>query len=97
VATDPKRIELHLDSDPRFAAAAGGAVRYLAEASGMPEEDCREFQSATVNACLAAFESHSIHTHVVEVRRFEDRLEVVVDSNAGSAAIRIARPVSSHS
>jgi len=95
VATDPKRIELRLDADPSFAAAAGGAVRYLAEAAGMPEELCREFQEATVRACLEAFESHSVHAHVVELYRFDDRLEVVVDSNAGSAAIRLARPVGS--
>ena len=97
MATDPKRIELRLDADPCFAAAAGGAVRYLAEASGLPEEVCREFQQDTVRACLDAFESRSIRTHVVELCRFEDRLEVVVDSNAGSAGIRLARPVDSRS
>ncbi len=97
MATDPKRIELRLDADPCFAAAAGGAVRYLAEASGLPEEVCREFQQDTVRACLDAFESRAIRTHVVELCRFEDRLEVVVDSNAGSAGIRLARPVDSRS
>jgi hypothetical protein len=95
VATDPKRIELHLDADPRFAAAAGGAVRYLAESSGMPEEVCREFQTATVQACLQAFESHGAHAHIVEFCRFEDRVEVVVNSNAGSAPIRLSRSVAS--
>jgi len=95
VATDPKCIRLHLDADPRFAAAAGGAVRYLAEASGMSEELSREFQEATIRACLEAFESGSTQPHVVELCRFEDRLEVIVDSNAGSAAIRLARPVNS--
>jgi len=101
VAADPKRIELRLDADPCFAAAAGGAVRYLSEASGLPEEVCREFQQDTVRACRMAaepaFESRGIRTHVVELCRFEDRLEVVVDSNAGSAAIRLARPVDSRS
>jgi hypothetical protein len=97
VATDLKRIEIHLDPDPRFAAAAGGAVRYLAEASGMPEEVCREFQAATVEACLEAFESRNVRTHVVELCRFEDRLEVIVDSKAGAAAIRLARAVDSRS
>jgi hypothetical protein len=96
VATDPKCIELRIDADPRFAAAAGGAVRYLAEASGMPEEVCREFQEATVRACLEAFEANNTGPHIVELCRFEDRLEVVVDSKAGSNAIRIARPVGSH-
>jgi len=97
VATEPKRIELHLDADPRFAAAAGGAVRNLAEAAGMSEEVCREFQEATIRACLEAFESRVVNSHVVELRCFEDRLEVIVDSNAGQSAIRLARPVTSHS
>ena len=96
MATDSKRIELHLDADPRLAAAAGGAVRYLAEASGMSEELCREFQEATVRACLEAFESSGPRSHVVQLCRFADRLEVVVDANAGSAAIRLARPVNAH-
>jgi hypothetical protein len=98
VATDPIRIELHLDADPCFAAAAGGAVRYLAESSGMSEEVCREFQQATVRACLQAFESCNARTHhVVELCRFENRLEVIINSNAGPAVIRLARPVGSHS
>jgi hypothetical protein len=96
VATDPKPIELHLDADPCFAAAAGGAVRYLAESSGMPEEVCREFQAATVHACLKAFDSRSPNSHVVELCRFDDRIEVVIDSNAGPAAIRLSRSVVSH-
>jgi hypothetical protein len=94
VATDPKRIELRIDADPRLAAAAGGAVRYLADASGMPEDVCREFQEATIRACLEAFESSNARAHIVELCRFADRLEVVVDSK-GSNAIRIARPVGS--
>jgi len=96
VATDPKRIELHLDADPRFAAAAGGTVRCLAEFAGMPEDVCREFQDATIRACLEAFESRPTSSHVIEFSRFEDRVEVVVDSNAGAAAIRLTRSVNSH-
>jgi hypothetical protein len=96
VAADPQRIELHLDADPCFAAAAGGAVRYLAESCGMSEEVCREFQQAMVRACLQAFESRStLSHHVIEFCRFEDRLEVIINSNAGTAAIRLARRVTS--
>jgi len=93
VATEPKRIAIYLDSDPRFAAAAGGAVRYLAESAGMSEEECREFQEATVKACLDAFESHANSSHLIEFCRFDDRLEVVLDANAGSSAIRLSRAV----
>ena len=91
MTTEPKRIELQLDSDPRLAAAAGGAVRFLAETAGMPEDVCREFQEATVRACLDAFRAHDRNPHTVEFLVFPDRLEVTVD--AGSSAIRLARSV----
>jgi hypothetical protein len=93
VITEPKRIELRIDSDPRLAAAAGGAVRFLAEAAGMPEEVCKEFQEATVRACIKAFDSHPMGSHTVELLVFGDRLEVGVDTNSGSAAIRLSRSV----
>jgi len=93
VTTDPKRIELHIDSDPRLAAAAGGAVRFLAEAAGMPEEVCKEFQEATVRACLKAFDAPAARSHTVEFLVFGDRLEVTVDPDAGSSAIRLTRSV----
>lgn len=97
MATDPKRIRVQLDPDPRFAAGVGGAVRFLAEASGMSEEVCKEFQQATVAACLTAFQSESVKCHVVEFLRAEDRIEVVVDSGMDGEPIRLARPVSAHS
>lgn len=92
VTTEPKRIQLHLDSDPRFAAAAGGVVRYLAESIGMPEEVCREFQQATLRACSDAFAARD-GEHTVELLIFADRLEVTVDPGAGSQAIRLSRSV----
>jgi hypothetical protein len=97
VATDPKRIELHLDADPRFAAAAGGTVRCLAEFAGMPEDVCREFQDATIRACLEAFQLRPTARHIIEFCRFENRVEVIVDPNVGAAAIRLTRSVNSHS
>jgi hypothetical protein len=97
VATEPKRIELHVDADPRFAAAAGGAVRCLAEFAGMPEDVCREFQEATIRACLEAFELRPTSSHLIVFCRFDDRVEVVVDSNAGTSASRLSRSVISQS
>jgi hypothetical protein len=97
VATEPKRILVCLDADPRFAAAAGGAVRNLAEAAGMSEEVCREFQEATVRATLQAFESRNSEKLLIEFLRFEGRVEVIIDANAGPAAIHLARTVAAHS
>lgn len=93
MATDPKRIEIHLDSDPRLAAAAGGAVRLLAELAGMPDEVCKEFQEATIRACIKAFDAHPVNSHTVELLVFGDRVEVAVDANAGPSAIRLTRSV----
>ena len=93
MTTDPKRVEIHLDSDPRLAAAAGGAVRLLAETAGMPEEVAKEFQEATIRACAKAFDAHPTNSHTVELLVFGDRLEVAVDANAGTSAIRLTRTV----
>jgi len=97
VGTDAKKLKVQLDADPRFAAGVGGAVRYLADASGMSEEVSKEFQQAVVEACLKAFQSSPTKSHLVEFLRAEDRIEVVVNSDAGSAPIRLARPVTTHS
>jgi len=35
VSTDSKHIEIRLDADARFAAAAAGGARYLGEAGGL--------------------------------------------------------------
>ena len=90
---EPKRILLRMDSDPRFAAAGGGAVRFLAEAAGMPEDVCKEFQEATVRACTTALDAQLKEPHTVEFLVFGDRLEVVIDADAGSHAIRLSRSV----
>ena len=93
MTTDSKRIEIHLDSDPRLAAAAGGAVRLLAETAGMPEDVSKEFEEAAVRACVKAFEAHPADSHTVELLVFGDRVEVAVDPNAGASAIRLTRSV----
>lgn len=93
MTTDPKRIEIRLDPDHRLVAAAGGAVRLLAETAGMPEDVCKEFQDATIRACTQAFDAHPTDCHTVDLLVFGDRLEVTVDANAGASAIRLARSV----
>jgi hypothetical protein len=93
VNAEPKRILLRMDSDPRFAAAAGGAVRFLAEAAGMPEEVCKEFQEAMVRACTTTFDARPKEPHTLEFLLFGDRLEVAIDADAGAHAIRLIRSV----
>lgn len=97
VSTDTKRIELHVDSDPRLAAAVGGAVRNLAETAGLPEEVCREFQEETIRACLKIFGADPAGSHTIELLVLPDRVEVVVDSKSGAPAVRLTRSlVSQH-
>jgi len=82
-----------MDGDPRFAAGIGGAVRFLAENAGLPDEMCKEFQQATVQACLRAFAAANASPHTAEFLVYADRLEVALDAGAGSAAIRLSRSV----
>jgi hypothetical protein len=87
VSADPKRVHLKLDADPRFAAGAGGAVRYMAENAGLEADDVSQFQAAAVNACETAF-SNMISEHPqldVYLTQFEDRIEVAF-SLEGDAA-----------
>jgi len=59
----------------------------------MPDEVCREFQDATVRACVETFEAHLDGTHLVELLRFDDRLEVIVGGQSGPQAVRLSRSV----
>jgi len=93
VTIEAKRIEVSMDSDPRFAAAVGGAVRILAESLGMPDEVSRDFQEAAIRACQQAFAAGPGRSHKVEFLLFADRLDVTVDAASGSSAVRISRSV----
>ncbi|HUL15049.1 MAG TPA: hypothetical protein VLV88_03575 [Terriglobales bacterium] len=85
--TDPKRVHLQLDADPRFAAGAGGAVRYMAENAGLEASDASQFQAAAIDACETAFSNMTAeHRHLdVFLTQFEDRIEVAF-SQEGDAA-----------
>ena len=82
-----------MDSDPRLAAAVGGAVRFLAEVAGLPDEVSKDFQKSTLEACLKAFDARPESAHVIEFLVYGDRLEVTVDPKAGDAAVRLSRSV----
>jgi len=87
VPTDPKRVHLQLDADSRFAAGAGGAVRYMAENAGLEADDASQFQAAAVSACETAFSNMiAEQPHLdVYVTQFDDRIEVAF-SQEGDAA-----------
>jgi hypothetical protein len=76
-----KPIRLQMDPDPRLAAGAGGAARYLAEAAGLPPEKAAELQAAVVNACKQAFDFLSPEN---------SRLYVTFKSLAGRIEIEIS-------
>ena len=80
MAAEPKTFRLLLDSDSRLAAAAGGLVRYLADAAGLENDTIARLQSAVIAACSEAFEHLSVAHPQLEVTftRFSDRMEVAL-------------------
>ena len=87
VATEPQIFHLYLDADARLAAAAGGVIRFLADAAGLDGLVIPRLQSAVVTACTEAFE-HLSGDHArlkITFTRFSDRLEVAL-SHRGEAS-----------
>jgi hypothetical protein len=76
---------MHIEVDPRLAAAAGGVARYLAEAAGLDSETSSQWQTTVVTACAEAFgQPIGEHPHVdVEITRFADRIEVALTRASG--------------
>ena len=84
---------LRFSPDERLAAAAGGVVRYFADAAEMPGEAVAQLQAATLTACVAAFSKIPSHDAqlLVEVSRFADRIEVAI-TRVGVAPEKITTP-----
>src|SRR5262245_58948829 len=80
VSTDSKHIEIKLDADPRFAAAAAAGARYLGEVSGLTPDAAGKFQIAILFACEETFGYVDIrHSQVgVTLNQFPDRIEVTI-------------------
>jgi hypothetical protein len=78
---------MQLDADTRLAAAAGGVVRFLADAAGLEGSAIAQLQSAVVAACIAAFRDLAPPRPHLEVifSRFSDRIEVAL-SHEGDAS-----------
>jgi len=80
VVTEARSLHLQIDADARLAAAAGGVVRYLADAAGIENDAIARLQSAVIAACSEAFE-HLTADHPrlqVTFTRFSDRMEVAL-------------------
>jgi hypothetical protein len=80
VATELQSLLLHIEADARLAAAAGGVVRYLADAAGFENDAIARLQSAVVAACSEAFEHLSADHPQLQIKftRFSDRMEVAL-------------------
>jgi len=89
VPTDSKHIEIKLDADPRFAAAAAGGARYLGEASGLTPDAAGKFQTAVLFACEETFGHLNARHCQVEVTldQFPDRIEVMIVYNADGPSV----------
>lgn len=76
----PSHLLLRLDPDDRLAAAAGGAARYFADASGATSEVIVEIQSAVLAACRHAFHlQHQTASSFVRFERTPDRLDIILE------------------
>jgi hypothetical protein len=71
---------MHIEADARLAAAAGGVVRYLADAAGFQNDAIARLQSAVIAACSEAFEHLSADHPQLQITftRFSDRMEVAL-------------------
>jgi len=80
VATELQSLLLHIEADPRLAAAAGGVVRYIADAAGLENDAIARLQSAVIAACSEAFEHLSADHPQLQITftRFSDRMEVAL-------------------
>lgn len=87
--TDSKHIEIKLDADPRFAAAAAGGARYLGEAGGLTPDDASKLQAAVLFACEETFAQLDLdHCDVfVALNQFPDRIEVVIKHHADGPSV----------
>lgn len=87
MSTEVREFHLKIDADPRLAAAAGGAVRYLADAAGLEFQDVANLQAATLAACQEVFDGLTPpHNSVdVTISRYPDRIEIAL-SHAGEGA-----------
>jgi|SRR5579862_8497098 len=86
VETESKTIKVLLDADPRFAAAIGGAARYLADSAGMENDAIAQLQAAVISACNDAFKLLTpAHPHLTAtISKLPDRLEVEFACECGS-------------
>jgi hypothetical protein len=80
VATELQSLLLHIEADPRLAAAAGGVVRYIADAAGLENDAIARLQAAVIAACSEAFEHLSADHPQLQITftRFSDRMEVAL-------------------
>ena len=87
VVTEAKSFRLLLEADARLAAAAGGIVRYLADAAGFESDAIARLQSAVIAACLQAFDHLTANHPLLEITfsRHSDRLEISLSHQGESA------------
>ena len=89
MSTESKCIEIKLDADPRFAAAAAGGARYLGEAGGLSAEAASKLQSAILFACEEAFTQLDFTRAQISVTlaQSSDRIEVTILHRADAPSV----------
>lgn len=77
-----------MDGDPRFAAAAGGAARYLGDLAGLEALEASQLQSGVIAACQKWFPLlDRAHSRLrVAFAVFADRIEVELSADGSAEA-----------
>ena len=89
MATEPKTLHLQIEADARLAAAAGGVVRWLADAARLESTAIAQLQSAVIAACSEVFE-HLTPDHPrlgITFTRFADRMEVALSHRGENSPV----------
>jgi len=87
---------MEMDADARLAAAAGGVVRFFADAAGLEHSVIAQLQLTVVAACTETF-AHLSRKHPqleIDFSRYPDRIEVAL-SHQGEGSPAVGRDTSS--
>src|SRR5258706_11473084 len=77
---DSRRVELHLDRDPRLISAVRSAVQFLATRAGLEEKGCENFALASEEVCREALTQITDADGGLNVTldTFPDRVEISI-------------------
>ena len=89
------RIECRLDHDSRLLASLAVVMAYAARRAGLPEQAQEDFAAAAAQASREMVGQAGPATTCLVLEEFSDRLELTIDSPAGSKSGAICKNLQS--